>query len=260
LLPTIFFQPTAALVTRVVAAPPPASANSFVIGRSVEGRDILAYRFGTGERVLLLVGGIHTGYEANTVLLIQEMIEHFQRAPGDVLPGVSLILIPAANPDGLLRGREAAGRFNANGVDLNRNWACDWSPDARWREYEVDPGPRAFSEPETQALAVLIRQLQPAVVVFYHSAARGVFAGGCDGDHGSQALAAVLGAAANYPYGEEFTAYPVSGTEANWVDGQGIPSVDVELTTTQNSELVRNLNGVMAVQCWLVGEAATDRC
>ena len=96
--------------------------------------------------------------------------------------------------------------------------------------------------------------------MFYHSAARGVFAGGCDGDHGSQALAAVLGEAANYPYGEEFTAYPVSGTEANWVDGQGIPSVDVELTTTQSSEFTRNLNGVMAVQCWLVGAAATDRC
>jgi carboxypeptidase T len=246
-------------VTRVAAFMPPASAG-LVIGRSVQGRDILAYRFGSGGRILLLVGGIHTGYEANTVLLVQEMIEHFQRAPGDVLPGLSLILIPAANPDGLVRGREAAGRFNANGVDLNRNWACDWSRDAYWREYEVDPGPRAFSEPETQALAVLIRQLQPAAVVFYHSAARGVFAGGCDGDHGSQALAAVLGAAANYPYGEAFTAYPVSGTAANWVDGQGIPAVDVELTTTQSSEFVRNLNGVMAVQCWLVEGAVTDRC
>jgi hypothetical protein len=69
----------------------------------------------------------------------------------------------------------------------------------------------------------------------------------------SRLLAAVLGAAANYPYGAEFTSCPVSGTEANWVDGQGIPSVDVELTTTQSSEFVRNLNGVMAVQCWLLG-------
>ena len=250
----MFFQPTDVPVTRAAAVP--TLANAFVIGRSVEGRDILAYRFGTGERVLLLVGGMHAGYEANTVTLIQELIEHFQRSPGDVLPGVTIILIPAANPDGLARGRNAAGRFNANGVDLNRNWACDWSPEAYWREYEVNPGARPFSEPETQALAVLIRQLQPSAVVFYHSAARGVFAGNCAGDHGSQTLAAVIGEAANYPYGESFSAYPVSGTAATWVDGQGIPAVDLELTTTQSSEFVRNLNGVMAVQCWLVGGTA----
>ena len=59
----------------------------------------------------LFAGQIHAGYEANTVLLIQEMIEHFQRAPGDVLPGMSLILIPAANPDGLTRGRAAVSRL-----------------------------------------------------------------------------------------------------------------------------------------------------
>ena len=188
--------------------------------------------------------------------LVHELIEHFERAPGDVLPGMTLILIPVANPDGLTRGREAAGRFNANGVDLNRNWSCEWSPEAYWREYRVDPGARAFSEPETQALAQFIRQTQPAAVVFYHSAARGVFAGGCQGDHGSLALAAVIGEAANYPYGQAFSAYPVSGTGATWVDGQGIPAVDLELTTTEDSEFVRNLNGVMAVQCWLVGSVS----
>ena len=33
------------------------SANTFVIGQSAGGRDILAWRFGTGSKVLLLVGG-----------------------------------------------------------------------------------------------------------------------------------------------------------------------------------------------------------
>jgi hypothetical protein len=241
-------------VTQVAAFPLPASANTFVIGQSVEARDILAYQFGTGDKILLLVGGIHGAFEANTVRLVQELIEHFERAPDDILPGITLVLIPSANPDGLTRGRVAAGRFNANGVDLNRNWGCEWSEEAYWRDNRVDPGARAFSEPETQALAQYIRQTQPAAVIFYHSAASGVFAGNCDSDHGSQALAAVLGEAANYPYGEAFSAYPVRGTAATWVDGQGIPAVDLELATTQSSEFVRNLNGVMAVQCWLVGE------
>ncbi len=248
--PTIFFEPTGAPVTEA-AFQPLSNLTTQVVGQSTEGRDIVAYRFGAGAHILLLVGGIHTGYETNTVTLVNDLIDHFRDVPADVLPGMSIVLIPVANPDGLTRGRDATGRFNANGVDLNRNWGCDWSPDAYWRNRRVDPGVHAFSEAETQALAQFVRQLRPSAVIFYHSAARGVFAGSCDGDHGSQALAAIYGEASGYPYGADFTAYPVSGTEANWIDGQGIPAVDLELTTTQSSEFTRNLNGVMAVQCWL---------
>ncbi len=241
-----------------IPSPPPTSpptrpptGSAFVVGRSGEGRDILAWRFGTGERVLLLVGGLHAGYEANTVTLVNELIAHFEAAPGDVLPGITLVLIPAANPDGLARGRQAAGRFNAAGVDLNRNWSCGWSAEAYWRTERVDPGPHPLSEPETQALAALAQVLKPAAAVFYHSAARGVFAGDCGGAD-SAGLAAALGEAAGYPYGRPFTAYRVTGTAPNWFDGQGIPAVDVELTGTRDSEFVRNLRGVMAVQRWLV--------
>lgn len=201
----------------------------------------------------MLVGGIHGGYEGNTVTLVNELIEHFERTPDDVLPGISIILVPVANPDGLALGRQAEGRFNANRVDLNRNWGCEWSPDAVWRNQSVDPGPHAFSEPETQALAAFIREVQPAAAVFYHSAAEGVFAGECEGGHGSAILAAVIGEAAGYPYGEAFSAYLVTGTAASWVDGQGIPAVDLELSTTRSSEFQRNLLGVQAVQEWLLG-------
>jgi hypothetical protein len=239
-----------------VATLPPVG-DTFTIGQSAGGRDILAWRFGAGERVLILVGGIHAGYESNTVILLNQMIDHFRTTPGDVLPGMTLVLVPVANPDGLALGRQAAGRFNGNNVDLNRNWACDWSADAYWRDQKVNPGPAAFSEPESVALARLVRDLHPGAVVFYHSAANGVFAGECMGNHGSQALAAVLGTAAGYPFGQPFTAYTVTGTASSWVDGQGIPSVDLELTTTQDSEFVRNLRGVMAAQCWLIGPTSS---
>ncbi|MBZ0275607.1 MAG: DUF2817 domain-containing protein, partial [Anaerolineae bacterium] len=227
--------------------------NTFVVGRSVQGRDILGWRFGQGGKVLLLVGGIHGGFEGNTVMLINQLIEHYQTAPADILPGITLLLIPSANPDGLTLGRQAEGRFNANRVDLNRNWGCEWSPDAVWRDQQVDPGPHAFSEPETQALAAFIRQMQPSAAVFYHAAAEGVFAGECEGGHGSDQLATVIGEAAGYPYGEDFSAYPVSGTASSWIDGQGIPSVDLELSTTRSSEFDRNLRGIQAVQAWLLG-------
>lgn len=238
--------PTATLIPSRIPGP-----NTFTLGTSVEGRDILAWQFGSGEHVLLLVGGIHTGFEANTVLLVNELIAHFESVPADVLPGIRLVLVPLLNPDGLALGRRAEGRFNANRVDLNRNWGCEWSAEAYWKDELVNPGPRAFSEPETLALAQWIRTQRPSAALFYHSAASGVFAGNCNDGHGSDELAAVLGEATGYAYGQPFTAYPVSGTESNWVDGLGIPAVDVELSGTRESEFTRNLNGVMAVQRWL---------
>ena len=37
------------------------------------------------------------------------------------------------------------------------------------------------------------------------------------------------------------------------VDSLGIPSAAVELATNTSLEFNRNLNGVMALQCWLLG-------
>jgi hypothetical protein len=67
-------------------------------------------------------------------------------------------------------------------------------------------------------------------------------------------LSAILGEAAGYDYGQSFSAYPVTGTAANWVDGQGVPSADVELETWTGTEFERNLRGIMAVQQWILGQ------
>ncbi|NDJ62646.1 MAG: DUF2817 domain-containing protein [Chloroflexi bacterium] len=253
-LPTI----PPALITQVAQRPPATlAADQLVIGYSVAGRAISGRRFGAGDQALLLVGGMHGGWEANTVALINELIAHFAAAPGAVLPGVSLILIPAANPDGLVLGRQPEGRFNANNVDLNRNWACGWSPEAVWRDQPVDPGPRPFSEPETVALASFIEALRPAAALFYHSAADGIFAGNCRGvapTADSEMMAAVLGAATGYSFGAPFTAYPVTGTAPSWVDSLGIPAADVELQSWTGTEFERNLRGIMALQRWLIGD------
>lgn len=238
--------------------PPIGSAprdETIVIGTSVEGRAIVAHAFGDGDQVILLVGGIHGGWEANTVTLVEALIDHFRATPEDVLAGIRLLLIPVANPDGLPHGRTAQGRMNANGVDLNRNWGCGWSPEAVWRRTPVSPGTNAFSEPETLALASFMRELQPAVALFYHSAAAGIYVGDCGGP--SESIAEVLGEATGYPHGRAFSAYPVSGTAASWADGQGIASADVELQSSTASEFERNLRGVMALQAWLLEQPAT---
>ncbi len=224
-----------------------------VIGHSAEGHDLVIRRFGSGERVLMLVGGIHGGWEGNTVTLMQQLIDHFTATPADVLPGMTILINPVANPDGLAYGRIPRGRFNGDDVDLNRNWACDWSGEAYWREERVNAGIGSFTEPETVALANFILQVRPAGLLFFHSAAGGVFAGNCNGDHGSAALAAIFGKAAGYSYDKPFTAYGVSGTASDWADQQGIPAADVELLSPLDSEYERNLKGILALEHWLVG-------
>jgi hypothetical protein len=102
----------------------------------------------------------------------------------------------------------------------------------------------------------LILEIRPATVLFYHSAASGIFEGDCGGDFGGAQMARVLGEATGYSYGADFSAYPVTGTAPSWVNAQGIPTADVELATWETSEFERNLRGVAAVQCWLLGSAA----
>lgn len=234
------------------------TSTDYIFGTSVQGRSLVARVIGEGEVSLMLVGSVHGGWEANTAQLVSELIAYFEATPEDVLPGMRLILIPVLNPDGLVLGRTLEGRFNANGVDLNRNWGCDWQPNAVFRDTPVNPGLSAFSEPETVALAAYIIDVRPAVVLFYHSAANGIFAGDCPNSGISDEMSAIYGQAASYSYGAAFSSYPVTGTAATWVDGIGIPSADVELQTSDATDFERNLAGVMRLQCWLLGAAAAE--
>lgn len=261
--PTATLTPTVTPEQRIVTAQPsltPATPTAtatllpdlFSYGRSVQGRDLAAYRIGEGRAVIMLVGGIHAGGEAITVRLMEQFVEHFRDTPDDIAPELSLIIIPSMNPDGYFLGDTSVGRFNANNVDLNRNWDCGWEPEAFWGEVEVDPGDEPFSEPETIALGGLIQQIQPQAVLFYHAAANGIFAGNCGGENGSDDLALIYGEASGYPYGQPFTDYVVTGTAPAWVNSIGIPSVDVELSSASDTEYLENLAGVRAVQQWVI--------
>jgi hypothetical protein len=221
----------------------------FSLGLSVEGREIWAWQFGDGPYTIVLVGGIHGGFEANTVVLSEELVDNFRRNPADILPGVRLVIIPAANPDGLLRGSKLEGRFNANGIDLNRNWGCEWSPTAVLQDIEVNPGPRPFSEPESLALRSYFAAEPPDAVLFYHSAAGGIFLGQCLDKPAARWLGTLLEKATGYPHKDSFSYYEVSGDATNWLAERGIPAAVIELYSKSESEFDINYSGVMALQC-----------
>jgi len=124
-----------------------------VIGHSVEGRPIEAVHVGGKGPVVLVVGCIH-GNECAALPVVREL-ERAQPAHED------LWVIPEANPDGAAHGE----RLNAHGVDLNRNFPAGWRPGPRDGYY---PGPRALSEPESQAMLAFIRRIHPAITIWFH--------------------------------------------------------------------------------------------
>lgn len=244
--------PTATFVSPSLT--PYADDQRFSIGQSVEGRDLWAWQFGEGPRTIVLVGGMHGGFEGNTVVLSEELVSYFRLHPAEVLPGIRLVIIPSSNPDGLLRGSGLEGRFNANGVDLNRNWGCDWEPTAMLQDIEVDPGPRAFSEPESLALRAFFIAEPPDAVLFYHSAAGGVFLGECGDEPAARWLGDLLEESTGYPHQASFDFYVVSGDASNWLAERGIPAAVIELYSRDDTEFEINLAGVMALQCHFAQE------
>ncbi len=105
-----------------------------------------------------------------------------------------------------------------------------------------------FSEPEAAALAAFLTQPDMQAVIFYHSAASGVFAGGCDGPFApGEALGRIYAAASGYPFQSQFTSYTVTGDATDWLARQGIPALTVEFYNHQDLDWDINLAGTLAV-------------
>jgi len=253
---------TPTILPTITISLPPTPSNPASLGLSTGGYPIEVYRYGNGPIPVILIGGIHGGYEWNTILLAYELVDFFTQNSDSLSPQLTLYIIPSANPDGQVRvvgyaGRFSAqevtgntfdGRFNGNGVDLNRNWDCDWSPDAVWRDIKLDPGKQPFSEVETRLLRDFILELKPAGVVFWHSAYPAVFPGECGSSHEpSRLLSEIYATSAGYPALDSFTSYEVTGDSTNWLALQNIPSIEVELTNHEETDFDKNLKGVLGV-------------
>jgi len=149
------------LGTPVVAQSTQAQSSSFlerrVIGTSVMGTPIEAVRLGTKGGVVIVVVGVIHGNEA-AGLLIADALQQ------SVVPkGIDLWVIPTMNPDGTALDQ----RGNANQVDLNRNFPYNWARMGKPGYWQY-AGKSKASEPETKAIVTFMREIKPALGIWYH--------------------------------------------------------------------------------------------
>ncbi len=237
-----------------------------VIGKSVEGRDIDSYTYGTGSQKLVFVGGIHGGYEWNSVFLAYNLMDYLDSQEASVPKNLSITVIPSLNPDGVYKvvGKEgrftasdvstnkttlATARFNAHGVDLNRNFDCNWKPKSTWQSKTVSAGTSVFSEPEAKALKKFVASSKPDAFVFWHSQSNAVYGSQCKNGILPETLGIMdlYAKAAGYPAVKVFDSYEITGDVADWLATIDIPAITVELKTHESVEWDKNLLGIKAL-------------
>ena len=198
-----------------------------ILGQSVQKRPISATTLtdtaSPNPQTVLLVCGIH-GNEAAATPSFWRLIGFLQSNP-ILLKNRSVIIVPALNPDGIA----AHQRYNANGVDLNRNFG------ANNRKNSNRYGREPLSEPESQILHDLILNSNPARIVMMHQPLKCI-----DYDGPAQPLAQHMA---------RFTSLPVKklgsrpGSLGSWAGNDlNIPIITFELH--------RDANDIPSTQIW----------
>ncbi len=169
------------------------------IGESIEGRDIWAVKISDNpnqeedEPEVLFTALIHAREVITPHVLIETMQDLCENYQDDeyltrLVDEREIWFIPCHNPDGYAANEErhpnGGGMHRKNmrdngydderrGVDLNRNWGCEWgydnngsSPNPSSQTYR---GEAAFSEPETQAAREFINDHEFAITIYFHS-------------------------------------------------------------------------------------------
>lgn len=201
---------------------------TFPLGLSIERRTIWGRKIAPGAGSLrearpelgsvlgsvLVLGGIHGDEPAST----EAVIELAERLLGRPREDGEIWLVPALNPDGLVRDQ----KNNARDVDLNRNFPA--------RNFTATyppgycPGPAPLSEPETAMLAQLVKSENVHAVVAVHAPFACV-----NFDGPASSWAGIVSAACGWPVRESI-GYPTPGSLGTWLGvDRGMPVLTLEL-------------------------------
>ena len=188
------FKETTDLLKQMAAANP-GIPSLFSIGKTVEGRDIWCLRINSnakGETPSSKPGALYIGnhhareHLSNEVPLLFAAWLFDHKNDADIrqyISGLDIYIIPMLNPDGaefdIKTGSYKYQRKNmsynadkSRGVDLNRNydsWWCE-SGASTYPGSDTYCGPRAFSEPESQAVKKFIEARRNLKThISYHS-------------------------------------------------------------------------------------------
>lgn len=222
------------------------SERTRIIGYSVKKRPISATYFGIGAKKIVLVGTIH-GSESNTGNMLTQWVSYLRTHQQLISKDRTFVIVAYANPDGKFLNQ----RFNANNVDLNRNWGTfDWQALTYWqsRSYPKGGGKVPFSEPETKALKSLINLEKPTHLITYHSAANMVIGDGIATTFGNW-YAKKTGYKRVYGDNENDSdmsalGYIITGALEEWVSTKGVITLVVEFISSYQSEYQRNLTAL----------------
>jgi len=131
-----------------------------VLGKSVEGRKIVAWHLGEpGKPKVVLMSAMH-GNERAPRQILQALRD------GAPIHGINLWVVPTYNPDGAAAGT----RKNAHGVDLNRNFPYKWVD----LDGNYESGRKPASEPETRAMMRFLSDIRPRWILSFHQPLHGV--------------------------------------------------------------------------------------
>jgi protein MpaA len=186
-----------------------------LLASSWEGRPLHAGRLGPSDGpALVVVGGVH-GDEPSGVAAVLELARALRAGAPARHP---VWIVPALNPDGIARGTKNSARD----VDLNRNFpARNFSTTCRPGYF---PGEAPLSEPETAALAGLLRRVPLLGVIAVHAPLACV-----NYDGPAQAWAEAVGAACGWPAQADI-GFPTPGSLGSWIGVDlGVPILTLEL-------------------------------
>ncbi|UPT74038.1 MAG: M14 family metallopeptidase [Elusimicrobiota bacterium] len=180
---------------RGLAARAPDVASVLSIGKSTQGKDILAIRLNKGARGtqasakpgIVFLGTHHAREHLSTevpLLIAKHLVDN--RAQPEIarlLETRDVYFVPMVNPDGVEYDIEG-GRYHmhrknmaknadgSTGVDLNRNYSWGWGGGGASPHPDDDTyrGPSAFSEPESRAVRDFV-EARPnlKVMLSYHT-------------------------------------------------------------------------------------------
>jgi hypothetical protein len=156
------------------------------IGKTFQGRELLAARVGTGDRVLLVTSEIHGNEKTGTIALLhilQELGSSGTPEAQAIRQGITLVAVPMFNPDGgtlnrrqnfypwsdvvadfpQLTGRPPAWYYSgsAQGFDVNRDFNANLQYEPQAADLPgADAKPGFYLTRESRALRALYQELR----------------------------------------------------------------------------------------------------